>query len=331
LKRCLASITPAETSTAGVVELVINDNSTEHDVEEFVERFSAAWQSPLRYYRNPPGTGAVRNFNHCIERASGLYNLILHDDDYLLPGAIDGIVRTLRAANHSRDKVLLFSLDVVDLSGNVIRHQRFREDEFLEPPAALRRLLGNSSFVRMPALVVQNATYQAVGGFRVSAHTTCDFDMEVRLFSQFGVRCLPQLAAAYTVHPGSITTTVFTPRTVGLSLQNFEIACRSGVLDVATVDRLQRDWFHQFILAGTWRALKARDWNVARRVYALFDLPEIREQGISARWLPVRAAFAVLSGALWRRCNPTGSTAAVQPDAKDKGRHRAGTAVTGEW
>jgi glycosyltransferase involved in cell wall biosynthesis len=326
LERCLASIVPAETATAGAIELVVSDNSTEPDVEQLVGRFAASWRSALRYYRNPPGSGAVRNFNYCIERARGLYHLMLHDDDYLLPGAIDGIVRTLRTADHARDKVMLFSLDVVDLSGKVIRHQRFRRDAFLEPPAALRRLLGNASFVRVPGLMVQNSAYQDLGGFRISAHTTCDFDMEVRLFSRFGVRCLPLLAAAYTVHPGGVTTTVFTPRTIALSLENFETARRSGVLDVATVDRLRRDWFHQFILAGTWRALKERDWSSARRVYALFDLPEIRAQGISWRWLPVRAAFAVLSGALWRRPDRADAGA-----AGFEGQHRAGTTGPGEW
>lgn len=316
LERCLASVVPAPTSPAGMIELVINDNSPESATEELVERFSASWRCPLRYYRNPPGTGAVRNFNHCIERANGRYNLILHDDDYLLPGAVDDIVHTLQAADWARDKVLLFGVDVVDPSGKVIRHQRFRQDRFLGPPAALRRLLAESSFVRVPGLVVQNAAYRAVGGFRASARTTCDFDMSIRLFSRLGVRCLPQVAAAYTVHPGGMTTTVFTPQIISLNLQNFEMARRTGVLDAATVDRLQRRWFHQFILAGTWRALKDQDRSAARRAYALFDLPGIRAQGISRRWLPVRAGLAVMSGALWSSAVVAGS------DVESTGRPR---------
>jgi glycosyltransferase involved in cell wall biosynthesis len=336
LARCLASILPAETSTSGMIELVVSDNSRDSESQELVERFAASCVIPLRYYRNAPGTGAVRNFNYGIERAKGQYNLILHDDDYLLPGAIDHVVRTLQATDHARDKVLLFSVDVADLSGKVIRHQWFREDQFLPPPAALRRLLATPSFVRFPALVVQNASYQAVDGFRVSAHTTCDFDMAVRLFSRFGVRCLPQVTAAYSVHPGGITTTVFTPQTIALNLRNFDTTRSTGVLDAVTVDRLQRRWFHQFILAGTWRALKAHDHDAARRVYALFDLPEIRAQGSSLRWLPVRAAFAVLSGALWRRRSqssaPLGTARDGTPlDVSSPGRPRPADEMTREW
>ena len=324
LERCLASIVPADPSTTGRIELVVNDNSPDSATEELVERFSASWKSPLRYYRNPPGTGAVRNFNHCIERANYRYNLILHDDDYLLPGAVDGIVRTLQTADHARDKVLLFGVHVVDLSGRVIRRQRFREDEFLPPPAALRRLLGESSFVRVPGLVVQNATYETVGGFRPSARTTCDFEMSIRLLSRFGVRCLSQTAAAYTTHSGGITTAGFTPQIMALNLQNFAMARATGVLDAAAVDRLQRRWFHQFILAGTWRGLKDRDLRAARRTYALFDLPDIRAQGISLRWLPVRASLAVLSGALW-------SNALVAPRAAESPAPHRTAEITREW
>jgi GT2 family glycosyltransferase len=325
LERCLASIVPAGSSLSGMIELVINDNSPDSATEELVERFSPSWRSPLRYYRNPAGTGAVGNFNHCIERANGQYNLILHDDDYLLRAAVDGIVDTLQTADHARDKVLLFGVDVVDLSGKVIRRQRFREDEFLQPPAALRRLLSESSFVRVPGLVVQNAAYQAVGGFRASARTTCDFDMSIRLFCRFGVRCLPLTTAAYTTHRGGVTTAVFTPQIIALNLQNFEMARGTGVLDAAAVDRLQRRWFHQFILAGTWRALKDQDRGAARRAHALFDLPDIRAQGISLRWLPVRAGLAVLSGALW-------SSALAAPSAAEStGPHRAATEMTREW
>jgi glycosyltransferase involved in cell wall biosynthesis len=341
LERCLASIVPHEESTWESIELVVSDNSPESDVEDCVERFSRSWTSPLRYHRNPPGTGAVRNFNHCIERARGRYNLMLHDDDYLLPGAVDTIVRTLRAADHARDKVLLFGVQDVDLSGTVIRRHRFAEDEFLSPPSAMHPLLRNSSFVRVPGLVVENAAYRAVGGFKVSAHTTCDLDMSVRLFSRFGVRCLPQLAAAYTVHPGGITTTVFTPETIARTVEAIDVARNSGVLDQPTIDRLQRRFFHQFILAGTWRALKRHDRRAAREVYALFALPEIRAQGLSLYWLPVRFAFAILSGALWRT-DPSRS-AADNASYDDNGRtpsgwrghdgeaQRSSTKTTREW
>jgi hypothetical protein len=168
---------------------------------------------------------------------------------------------------------------------------------------------------------VQNATYQALGGFRPSARTTCDFEMSIRLLSRYGVRCVLQTTAAYTAHGGGITTTGFTPQIIALTLQHFEMARATGVLDAATVYRLRRRWFHQFILAGTWRGLKDGDRIAARRAYALFDLPDIRAHGISLRWLPVRLGMAVLSGALWN--------SALAPERAAP--HRTATEMTREW
>lgn len=309
LERCVTSVIPTDASTRDAVELVISDNSPESTVEDFVERFAPSWPSPLRYHRNAGGTGAVRNFNLCVERAAGLYNLMLHDDDYLLPGAIDEIVRILHAADHARHKVLLFGVRDVTLDEHVIRERRSDRDEFLGPERALRRLLSNSAFVRVPGLIVQSQTYRDVGGFRVSAHTTCDFDMSVRLFSRYGARFLPHVTAAYTVHAGGVTSTVFTPRTIDLNREIFDVAREAGVLDRPAIDGLQRRWFHQFILAGTWRALKDGDRAAARDVFALFDLPQVKAMGISWYWMPVRIAFALLTGAArrpWRAADAAG-------------------------
>jgi hypothetical protein len=259
---------------------------------------------------------------------------MLHDDDYLLPGGIDAIVRRLRTVDYERDKVVLFGVQDVDLYGNVKDRKQSRVDRYLAGPAALRQLLGDSSFVRVPGLVVESATYRAVGGFRVGAHTTCDFDMAVRLFGQFGVRRVQEVTSAYTIHEGGVTSTVFTPQTIALDLQIFDIARSMRVLSDATIARLQRRWFHQFILAGTWRALRAGDRTAARDRFALLRKDEIRTLGLSPRWLPVRLAFGLLTGAWWRSGRPDGTigiaSAANLPSAEsndDKG----GAPTTQEW
>jgi glycosyltransferase involved in cell wall biosynthesis len=334
LRRCLESVRPRDDATRAEIELIISDNSPDAQVEDHVAAFRSSWPGVLHYDRNPSGTGAVNNFNLCVRRANGQYTLILHDDDYLLPGAIDRIVGVLRDAAEQRDRVLLFGVRVEDLSGRVYRRQTFARDVTLTPRAAFERLLVDSSFVRVPGLVVETAAYRETGGFRVEAGTTCDVDMSVQLFGRFGVRCVPITTAVYTVHPGGVTTTVFTPKTIHLLLDDFERAKAFGILDAATMQSLLRRWFHHFILAGTWRALRRRDRTAARQVYALFAMPEIRRLGVSARWLPVRLAFAVLSGA---PVTPAlggadhGATTTAGTDA-DHGAAGADTAeTTREW
>jgi hypothetical protein len=94
----------------------------------------------------------------------------------------------------------------------------------------------------------------------------------------------------------------------------FDRAVATGVLPPAVVRSCEVDWFHQFILGGTYRLLRAGEPAKAREVFALLALPRIRELGRSRRWYPVRLLFralialpAAISGPMMRlvgRFNP---------------------------
>lgn len=294
LERCLESI--AGPYPQGEVELVVSDNSTNSDAMQFVARYAKRWGPSLRYFKNAEGTGGGQNFNLCCERARGSYTLILHDDDYLLPGAVDNMLDVIRDADERRDQVLLFGVRVEELSGKVLRRQYARRDTYLPPARALHRLLGDSSFVRAPGLVVRTEAYAAVDGFRVDAGTADDLDIYVRLLGRFGIRRLADTTAAYTVHAGGETTDVFNARTVALIGEIFNRARQLGVLDEPTIIERQRHWFHQFILAGAWRSLRRGDRATARQVLALFQLPTVKALGTSPRWVLLRLVFSVVAG-----------------------------------
>ncbi len=297
LKRCLDSF--AGGYSGDEIELVVSDNSTEPDTEQLVVQYAPRWGRSLRYFNNAEGTGAVQNFNLCYQRARGRYTLILHDDDYLLPGAVETMLQVIRDVNQQRDQVLLFGVRVEELSGRVRRRQYSRSDIYLPPARALYQLLGDSSYVRWPGLVVRTEAYAAVGGFRLDAYTTCDLDIEVRLFGRYGLRRLPVMTAAYTVHSGGITTTVFNPRTIALADKIFNHARQLDILDDTTITECQRRFFHQFILAGAWRALRRGDRATARDVLSLLQLPRVKALGVSQRWLLARVVFSVLALSFW--------------------------------
>ena len=87
-----------------------------------------------------------------------------------------------------------------------------------------------------------------------------DTDMWVRLFSRYGVRCLPQATCAYTIHEAAATTGMWNPGTIRANGEIFDRA--------------------------------------VARVLRLFELPDVRDRGVSPKWLPVRAAFtAATAGA----------------------------------
>jgi glycosyltransferase involved in cell wall biosynthesis len=240
--------------------------------------------------RNRPPLTLVDNMNRAVEISSGQWVMQLDDDDYLLPGAGAAMLEAIGRAGPG-EAVLLFGVEIVDGDGVRQREQRFRRERYLEPEQALRRLLRNSSFVREPTAVVRRAALEREGLFDTSVGDATDTDMWVRLFSRYGVRCLPQATCAYTIHEAAATTGMWNPRTIRANAEIFDRAVARGVVPEPTIRRWQADWYHQFILAGAYRRLRRGRRAEAREVLRLFDLPDVRGVGVSPKWLPVRAAF----------------------------------------
>ncbi len=276
------------------VEILVSDNSP--DVTEAVARpLIESYAGDGRYLANRPNIGMVANFNRCIAESRGDALLILHDDDYLLPGAVEAILAGLRRAppDHA---VLLFGVQIVTATGAVVRSQVPDVEEHLRPRRAMVNLLGNSSFARFPGVVVRREGYARLGGFREGLLGADDFDMWIRLFSAFGARLVPAEISAYSIHLGAATSGMFNRPTVDALLGLFDEARASGILDAATIRECQARWFHQFILSGVYRALRAGDDQSAREVFGLLDTPAIADLGTPVRWLPVRLAFRWLLG-----------------------------------
>ncbi len=286
-----AALGEAAAAAAARVEILVSDNSP--DVSERVAReVLADWPGPTTYLPHRPNVGMVGNFNACVDAARGQWILILHDDDLLLEGAVERLVASL---DRNGPPVRLFGVDVVDGDGNLVRRQAGRERVVLEPHDALRALMTNSSFVREPGAVVRREAYAAVGRFRDGLGGADDFEMWIRLFAPFGVGLEPDTTAGYTVHDDADTTAMFHAGTIRILLGLFEEARATRILSDRELSRARAAWFHQFVLGGTFRQLRAGRRDEARRVYALLRLPELRALGRPPlKWSLVRRAIGTI-------------------------------------
>jgi hypothetical protein len=282
------------------VEVAVSDGSTDEASGKVVRRLLADWPGGHRYVWNRPALSQPGNMNRATSLATGAWILQLHDDDLLRPDAgrvvLDAIGRTAPT-----ERVLLFGVEVVGLDGSVRRRQTFRHERYLAPEAATQRVLRNSSFVRLPAAVVHRAAFEEEGEFEATLGPACDTDMWMRLFSRYGVRCVPHTTCAYTVHEAATTTGMWNQETMQACLRIFDRAVARGIAPERSIRRWESDFFHQFILGGAYRRLRMRQRAEARGVLGLFDLQEIRDLGVSPRWLPVRAAFVAATAGTRRR------------------------------
>jgi glycosyltransferase involved in cell wall biosynthesis len=302
LERALRSVVRAVAPVAEQVEVAVSDGSDDEATGAVVRRVLAGWPGGHPYVWNRPALTLVENMNRAVEISTGRWVMQLDDDDYLLPGAgaamLDGIERA-----GPGEAVLLFGVEIVDRDGVPQRRQVFHREQYLEPKEALRRLLRNSSFVREPTAVVRRAAMEQEGLFDTSVGDVTDTDMWMRLFSRYGVRCLPQITCAYTIHEAAATTGMWNPATIRAGGEIFNRAIARGVVPEPTIRRWQADWYHQFILAGVYRRLRVRRRAEAREVLELFDLPDVRHLGLSPKWLPVRAAFTAATVGVRRKAS----------------------------
>jgi glycosyltransferase involved in cell wall biosynthesis len=290
LERALGSAIEATTPVAAKVEITVSDGSDGDATGLVVHRLLAGWPGGYRYVHNRPPLELTQNMNRSVELAGGEWVQQLDDDDGLLPGAGPAMIDAIEAASDD-EAVLVFGAEIVNEHGARQREQRFRRERYLEPTRALRRLLRNSSFVREPMVVVRRAVLEREGLFDITMGGPSDTDMWVRLFSRYGIRCVPRTTCAYTIHESAATTGMWNSGTIRHLGDIFDRAVAQRVVPERTVRRWQADFLHQFILAGAYRRWRVGRRADAREVLRLFDLPEVRRLGPSPKWLPIRAAF----------------------------------------
>lgn len=292
LRTAIQSILAAPDDVLRDVQLVVSDNSPDDACEALFHELVKDHPGPSHYHRNVPDVGMVGNHNRCIELATGDYVQILHDDDYFLP---DGTSHLVDAARRHNDPALVFGVHVVDDTGRVIQKREHGETEHLTPREAVQRLLMHSSYVRFPAMVVRRDVYTELGGFEDGLGGAEDLEAWVRIASAHGLTLVDQNTAAYVVHRGADTESMFVRETIQHLDRVFDRAREAGILSEDEIRACQAGFLHRFILGGTWRALKSGSRGIARERLELLSLPEVRQHGRPWRWMPTAVAMRLLT------------------------------------
>ena len=97
------AIDSALSQTHANIQVVVSDNASDDGTADFV----ASIRDPqLLFLRQKSNIGMLRNWNACLERATGDFFLLLSDDDYLEKSAIEQLAGAVIAAEN-QDKVAL--------------------------------------------------------------------------------------------------------------------------------------------------------------------------------------------------------------------------------
>ena len=288
LRRCLESVLAQATDT---IEVLVSDDSTSDAPGELACGLLDASAVRSAYVRNRPSKGMAANWNACIGLARGRHVLVLHDDDFLYPGAVSRIIDECRRSDWH---VGLFEVEVVDQHERRVRRRRLGHRRlYLPPAAALSRVLSHSSFVRFPGMVVSRSAYESVGLFNEGIGSPADVEMWTRLVQRHGMWTFPGLTAAYRVHREALTSEMWNPAVVSEVCSVFSEVARSGLLPGERIEGHRATWFHRFILAGALRELRDGNADRAREVLRLFDMPQLQSLQPPFGWTCLRTAVSV--------------------------------------
>jgi glycosyltransferase involved in cell wall biosynthesis len=181
---------------------VVDDFSTDTDIESLVLEIG---KGRVSYYRQPENVGSLRNFETCINRATGSYIHLLHGDDQVLTGfytEIEYLFKTFPEAGAAFTGFTFVDEQNLRLYDN---------QELLNEPGLLKNWLpqiARTQLIQPPAIVVKRSVYEKLGSF-YAVHYGEDWEMWVRIAAHYPVAHSPRKLALYRVHQNNITSRYF--------------------------------------------------------------------------------------------------------------------------
>ena len=199
------AIDSALSQTHSNIQVVVSDNASDDGTAEFV---TSIRDPRLLFLRQEANIGMLRNWNACLERATGDFFLLLSDDDYLEGSAIEKLAGAVIAAEN-QDKIALAYCRTWEVDREGVKQ---RIDP--APPAyeearefaiayfsGLRKMHPCSTLLRTTDL-------KEIGGYEQgSVVLAVDAIVWSRLLMKRGlIAGVPEPLSNYRIHPGSETS-----------------------------------------------------------------------------------------------------------------------------
>jgi glycosyltransferase involved in cell wall biosynthesis len=192
LRETLESVLAQAPGPADMQIAVVDDASTDGDVAALVQ---AVGQGRVQFYQQPHNVGSLRNFETCLNRATGHWVHLLHGDDCVAPGfyaEIADLFKQYPAAGAAFTN----TADVFMRPTGA----EVRERPPIAPAAGivedllLKLALGQQ--LETPSIVVKRSVYEQLGSF-YAVHYGEDWEMWARIAAHFPVAYSPRCLARY--------------------------------------------------------------------------------------------------------------------------------------
>lgn len=252
LKEAVAS---ARTQTHGEIEILIGDDGTSREMEEWSRAISNL-DSRVRYQRNKRNLGMAGNWNALAEAARGEFLVIIGDDDRLLPNFVERLVKLIHA-----DMSVAFSNHfLIDRDGRRLDQEsiawtaRYHRDHLPAGLVADAAACVWHNSVPISAALLRTRDVQRLR-FKEDLNTP-EIEFFARLANE-GAQFVftPDYLVEYRTHPASATTNGLRSEALAARLCNIPVP--------ADVEPIKRDFMAGVLVDAVSRSLRRGDRKAA--------------------------------------------------------------------
>jgi glycosyltransferase involved in cell wall biosynthesis len=192
LQETLESVLVQDPGPSCMQIAVVDDCSTDGDVQGLVQ---AIGNNRVDYFRQPVNVGSLRNFETCLNRATGEWVHLLHGDDRVAPGFYSEIASLFQRYPEAGAAFTNTADLFMRPTGIEIRDR---------PPIALKAgllpdfllMLAEGQKLETPSIIVKRSVYEQLGSF-FAVHYGEDWEMWARIAAHFPVAYSPKCLAQY--------------------------------------------------------------------------------------------------------------------------------------
>ncbi len=194
------AITSVLGQTYSDFEIIISDNASTDDTAAIIATFP---DRRIKYFRNDRNVGMGPNWNIGVQRAKGLYVVLLEDDNWWHPEYLARAAGTLD--QHLDVAFVHTAVYLTDAHGNVIRiFRRWTGDRICSKRAELIDLIqGNKIF--LSSVTVRRSVIESIGMFDDAIPYAPDWDLWLRIYTYYDGAYVAEPLLFYRQHEANVT------------------------------------------------------------------------------------------------------------------------------
>ncbi|WP_321826403.1 glycosyltransferase family 2 protein [Maribacter dokdonensis] len=196
-------------------EIIIGDDSPDSTTMIAVEKLKKKSAIPIKYLHNKPGLGQMANTNKLFELTTGDKVMLLHDDDLLLPNAIETLISIVQK-NPTID-IVFGRQYIIDEKGQIsyersqefnrvfYRYDKFEGSVLKSIEAGLGQQFPNNGYL-LDRKVIEQIKFRDFG-YNDYLGNGCEFDFGVQLgLANYKMYFVNVYTAKYRVAPNSMAS-----------------------------------------------------------------------------------------------------------------------------